>query len=120
MVALLDTYCGLYMASTAELYAEQQGVTREMQDDVRARSQQTADRGYKSRSPAGRIDAGGLAQSPRRAAGEMFTEDDHRRPETTMDSLRKLKPAFGKTGTVTAGMPAASWMARQHGGDAAR
>jgi len=33
----------------------------------------------------------------------MFTEDDHRRPETSMDSLRKLKPAFGKNGTVTAG-----------------
>src|SRR6267142_1969172 len=29
MVALLDTYCGLYMANTAELYAEQQGITRE-------------------------------------------------------------------------------------------
>src|SRR5215467_9939831 len=31
MVALLDTYCGLYMANTAELYAEQQGITRELQ-----------------------------------------------------------------------------------------
>jgi acetyl-CoA acetyltransferase family protein len=35
--------------------------------------------------------------------GEVFTEDDHRRPETTMDTLRKLRPAFGKNGTVTAG-----------------
>ena len=33
----------------------------------------------------------------------MFTEDDHRRPQTTMEGLAKLKPAFGKTGTVTAG-----------------
>jgi acetyl-CoA acetyltransferase family protein len=33
----------------------------------------------------------------------MFSEDDHRRPGTTMDDLRKLKPAFGKAGTVTAG-----------------
>ena len=33
MVALLDSYCGLYMANTAELYAEQQGITREMQDE---------------------------------------------------------------------------------------
>ena len=33
----------------------------------------------------------------------MFTEDDHRRPETTMESLAKLKPAFGKNGSVTAG-----------------
>jgi len=33
----------------------------------------------------------------------MFGEDDHRRPETTMESLAQLKPAFGKNGTVTAG-----------------
>jgi acetyl-CoA acetyltransferase family protein len=35
--------------------------------------------------------------------GETFTEDDHRRPETTMENLQKLKPAFGKNGSVTAG-----------------
>jgi acetyl-CoA acetyltransferase family protein len=35
--------------------------------------------------------------------GEMFTEDDHRRPDTTLETLAKLKPAFGKNGTVTAG-----------------
>ena len=33
----------------------------------------------------------------------MFTEDDHRRPQTTMEGLAKLRPAFGKNGTVTAG-----------------
>src|ERR1700752_5455002 len=42
MVALLDSYCGLYMANTAELYAEQQGVTREMQDEFALRSQRLA------------------------------------------------------------------------------
>ena len=35
--------------------------------------------------------------------GESLTEDDHRRPQTTMEGLAKLKPAFGKNGTVTAG-----------------
>jgi len=35
--------------------------------------------------------------------GEMLTEDDHRRPQTTMEGLTKLKPAFGKNGSVTAG-----------------
>jgi acetyl-CoA acetyltransferase family protein len=35
--------------------------------------------------------------------GEMFEKDDHLRPETTMEGLAKLKPAFGKNGTVTAG-----------------
>src|SRR6201981_538923 len=35
--------------------------------------------------------------------GEMLGEDDHRRPQTTMEGLAKLKPAFGKNGSVTAG-----------------
>ena len=35
--------------------------------------------------------------------GDVFSEDDHRRPQTTMEGLAKLKPAFGKNGTVTAG-----------------
>src|SRR6202050_3368611 len=39
MVALLDSYCNLYMANTAELYGEQQGITREMQDEFALRSQ---------------------------------------------------------------------------------
>src|SRR5438874_12992103 len=48
MVALLDTYCGLYMANTAELYGEQQGITREMQDEFALRSQKCADDAYKA------------------------------------------------------------------------
>src|SRR5437868_9091621 len=48
MVALLDTYCGLYMANTAELYGEQQGITRDMQDEFAMRSQQCADDAYKA------------------------------------------------------------------------
>src|SRR5262252_6116199 len=42
MVALLDTYCGLYMANTAELYAEHQGITREHMDEFSLQSQQKA------------------------------------------------------------------------------
>jgi acetyl-CoA acetyltransferase family protein len=103
MVALLDSYCGLYMANTAELYGEQQGITRQMQDEFALRSQQCADDAYK----AGRIQEE-LVPVPLKNArgeqtGEMFTEDDHRRPQTTLEGLAKLKPAFGKNGTVTAG-----------------
>src|ERR1700692_858518 len=47
MVALLDTYCGLYMANTAELYGEQQGINRQAQDEFALRSQQAADAAYK-------------------------------------------------------------------------
>src|SRR5213075_491065 len=47
MVALLDTYCGSYMANTAELYGSEQGITRQMQDEFSLRSQQRADAAYK-------------------------------------------------------------------------
>jgi acetyl-CoA acetyltransferase family protein len=101
MVALLDTYCGSYMANTAELYGEQQGITRQMQDEFALRSQQSADAAYKE----GRLPEEIVPVSVKNGKGdhEMFTEDDHRRPQTTMEGLGKLRPAFGKNGTVTAG-----------------
>jgi acetyl-CoA acetyltransferase family protein len=102
MVALLDSYCGSYMANTAELYGSQQGITREMQDEFALRSQRLADAAYRE----GRIQEE-LVPVPLRdtkeRTGEMLTEDDHRRPQTTMEGLSKLKPAFGRNGTVTAG-----------------
>ena len=103
MVALLDTYCGMYMANTAELYAEQQGITREMQDEFALRSQKCADDAYKAGRLQEELTPVALRNRKAEPTGEMFDEDDHRRPETTMDSLRKLKPAFGKNGSVTAG-----------------
>src|SRR3954468_24853439 len=47
MIALLDTQCGLYMANTAELYGEQQGITRDAQDEFALRSQRCAEAAYK-------------------------------------------------------------------------
>src|SRR5438874_11636507 len=103
MVALLDSYCGLYMANTAELYGEQQGITRQMQDEFALRSQQCADDAYKAGRLQEEIVPVPLKDRKGEPSGEMFTEDDHRRPQTTMEGLAKLKPAFGKSGTVTAG-----------------
>ncbi len=103
MVALLDSYCGLYMANTAELYAGQHGVTREMQDEFAMRSQKLADNAYKAGRLQEEITPVPMRNRKGEPTGEMFTEDDHRRPETTMESLAKLKPAFGKNGSVTAG-----------------
>src|SRR5689334_83942 len=103
MVALLDTYCGLYMANTAELYGEQQGITRQMQDEFALRSQQSAEAAYKAGRLQDEIVPVALRNSKGEATGEMFSEDDHRRPQTTMEGLAKLRPAFGKKGTVTAG-----------------
>jgi acetyl-CoA acetyltransferase family protein len=103
MVALLDSYCGLQMANTAELYAEQQGITRQMQDEYALRSQQCAEDAYKAGRLQEELVAVPLRNAKGESSGEMFAEDDHRRPQTTMEGLAKLKPSFGRNGTVTAG-----------------
>jgi len=107
MVALLDSYCGLYMANTAELYGEQQGITRQAQDEFALRSQQKADEAYKAGRIPEELTPVPLRNSKGEATGELLTEDDHRRPQTTLEGLAKLRAAFGpssgKPGTVTAG-----------------
>ena len=103
MVALLDTYCGLYMANTAELYGEQHGITRQMQDEYALRSQKCADDAAKAGKFREETVPVQLLDRKGQATGETFNDDDHRRPQTTMEGLAKLKPAFGKNGTVTAG-----------------
>ncbi len=103
MVALLDSYCGLYMANTAELYAEQQAITRQMQDEYALRSQKCADDAYKAGRIQDELVPVPLKNSKGEATGESLTEDDHRRPQTTIEGLTKLRAAFGKNGTVTAG-----------------
>jgi len=103
MVALLDSYCGMQMASTAELYGSQQGITREMQDELALRSQQNADAAYKEGRIPEELTPVPLRSSKGELTGEMLTEDDHRRPQTTIEGLAKLRASFGKNGTVTAG-----------------
>ena len=103
MVALLDSYCGMQMASTAELYAEQQGITRQAQDELALRSQQKADAAYKEGRIQEELTPVPLRNSKGEPTGETLTEDDHRRPQTTMEGLAKLRASFGKNGTVTAG-----------------
>lgn len=103
MVALLDSYCGLYMANTAELYGSEQGITREMQDEFALRSQKCADEAYRRGRLQEELVPVPLKNSKGEPTGDSLTEDDHRRPQTTIEGLAKLKPAFGKNGTVTAG-----------------
>src|SRR5205809_2747742 len=76
MVALLDSYCGLYMANTAELYGEQQGITREMQDEFALRSQKCADDAYKAGRLQEELVPVPLKDRRGEATGEAFTEDD--------------------------------------------
>jgi acetyl-CoA acetyltransferase family protein len=100
MVALLDTYCNTPMAGTAENLARKFEVSREEQDQYALRSQQEAKRA---------LDAGYFAaeivpvEVKSRKGTQLVENDDHPRPETTLEGLAKLKPAFAKDGFVTAG-----------------
>jgi acetyl-CoA acetyltransferase family protein len=100
MAGLTDTFCGLPMALTAEKLAEQKGVTRREADAYALRSQQLADAAHK----AGRIQEELIAVDVKHGKKTVtVAEDDHRRPETTLETLEKLPSSFKKDGIVTAG-----------------
>jgi acetyl-CoA acetyltransferase family protein len=99
-VGLTDSYCGLPMAITAERLAAQTGITRKDADAYALRSQQAADAAAKAGVFREEIVPVEVKQGRKTL---LVTEDDHRRPETTMDTLEKLPPSFQKDGIVTAG-----------------
>jgi acetyl-CoA acyltransferase 2 len=98
MVALVDTYIGLAMAQTSDNLARKYNISREEQDQFALKSQQRASAAIK----AGRLQEEIVPVTVGRK-GEQFTTDDHVRPDTTIEGLAKLKPAFAKDGFVTAG-----------------
>lgn len=97
---LTDSFCGLPMALTAEKLAEQKGITRKEADAYALRSQQAAEAAAKAGVFREEIAPLEVKQGKKSL---LVSEDDHRRPETTMDSLEKLLPSFKKDGMVTAG-----------------
>jgi len=100
MVGLTDTYCGLPMALTAEKLAEQYGITRKDADAYALRSQQAAAAAYKACRIKEELVPVEVKQGKKTT---IVSEDDHRRPDTTMEILEKLPPSFKKDGIVTAG-----------------
>ncbi len=100
MVALLDTQCGLYMAETADALARRHGIGREEMDAYALRSQKAAAAAEERGVFADEIVAIDVARGRKTLRVE---RDDHLRPDTTLDGLASLKPAFGKDGSVTAG-----------------
>src|SRR5258707_112675 len=100
MAGLTDSYCGLPMALTAEKLAEQHGITRKEADAYALRSQQAADAAYKTCRIREELVSVEVKQGKKTI---VVSEDDHRRPETTMEILEKLPPSFKKDGIVTAG-----------------
>lgn len=100
MVALLDTYCNTPMAGTAENLARKFEISREEQDAYAYRSQQEAKRARDACFFSEEIVP---VEVKSRKSSFMFEQDDHLRPETTLEGLAKLRPAFAKDGFVTAG-----------------
>jgi len=100
MVALLDSYCNTPMAGTAENLARKYQISREEQDAYAFRSQQEAKRAQDACYFTEEIVP---VEVKTRKGSSFFDHDDHLRPETTLEGLAKLRPAFSKDGFVTAG-----------------
>jgi len=98
--ALMDPVAGLYMAQTAEKVAKRLGITREQQDEYALRSHQLGAAAVKDGRFAAEIEP---VTVKGRKGDEIVATDDHIKPETSLEALSKLRAAFGKEGTVTAG-----------------
>jgi acetyl-CoA C-acetyltransferase len=97
---LTDAFHDIHMGITAENLVDRYGISREDQDAFAAESQRRAEAAIKSGAFAEEIVPVVVAGKK----GETRIEtDEHPRPGTTAESLAKLRPAFKKDGTVTAG-----------------
>jgi acetyl-CoA C-acetyltransferase len=95
---LLDPLCGLIMGETAENLVERYDISRQEQDEFALESQAKASAG------AARRAAEMVPVEASLGRGSVtVTEDEHPRPDTTMDGLAKLAPVFREGGSVTAG-----------------
>jgi 3-oxoadipyl-CoA thiolase len=98
---LSELYYPYTMGETAENVAEQHKVSREDQDMFAYQSQQKAGKAIAE----GKFEAEIVPVKVPQKKGEplLFAQDEHPRPSTTLEALNKLKPAFRKDGSVTAG-----------------
>jgi acetyl-CoA acyltransferase 2 len=98
--ALTDSYCNTPMAITAENLAQKYGLTREDCDRFALLSQQR----WAAASEAGAFnDELTTVEIAGKKGSVIFSRDEHPRPQTTLETLAKLNPAFKKDGVVTAG-----------------
>ncbi len=97
---LWDAFHGYHMGTTAENVATKYQITREEQDRFAAESQRKAGEAMK----AGRFKDEIAPVTVKGRKGDVIVSDDeYPKPETTFEVLQKLRPAFSKEGTVTAG-----------------
>jgi acetyl-CoA C-acetyltransferase len=98
--ALWDAFKGYHMGNTAENIAQQFQITREEQDELALRSQNNAEAAQKS----GRFKDEIVPVTIKGKKGDVIVDtDEFPKHGTTAASLAKLRPAFDKNGTVTAG-----------------
>ncbi len=100
MASLNDPFCGLFMAQTAEKLGVEYKISREEMDEYALRS---------TAMTLAALEGGRFkdelfdVEVKTRKGSVTVSADDHIRPESDMAGLAKLRPAFGKDGTVTAG-----------------
>jgi acetyl-CoA C-acetyltransferase len=98
---LLDIFHRYHMGVTAENVAEKFGVSRQDQDALALKSQQNAGKAIQSGRFKEEIVPVIIPQ--KKGHPIVFETDEHPRPNTTLEALAALRPAFKKDGTVTAG-----------------
>jgi len=97
---LWDAFNGYHMGTTAENVARQWQITRDQQDEFAVGSQNKAEAAQK----AGRFKDEIVPVTIKTRKGDTIIDaDEYPRHGTTLEAVAKLKPAFGKDGTVTAG-----------------
>lgn len=97
---LWDAFNGYHMGNTAENIAQQWQITREQQDEFALASQNKAEAAQK----AGRFSDEIVPVTIKGRKGDtVVSEDEYIRHGATMDMMTKLRPAFAKDGSVTAG-----------------
>ncbi|HEX5626384.1 MAG TPA: acetyl-CoA C-acetyltransferase [Actinomycetota bacterium] len=99
---LLDPLCGLLMGETAENLVDRYDLSRTEQDEFALESQQKAAAGAAARA----VEMFAVEAPAGRGAGKgtvNVTDDEHPRPDTTLERLAELEPVFREGGSVTAG-----------------
>ncbi|HVM11656.1 MAG TPA: acetyl-CoA C-acetyltransferase [Actinomycetota bacterium] len=95
----LDPLCGLMMGETAENLARKYDIPRREQDEFALASQRKAEE-HRDRRAREIVP---VEVPGRKGQTVTFEMDEHPRPETTLETLARLKPVFADDGTVTAG-----------------
>jgi acetyl-CoA C-acetyltransferase len=97
---LWDAFNGYHMGNTAENVARQWQITRQQQDEFAVASQNKAEAAQKG----GRFKDEIAAVTVKTRKGDVIVDaDEYPKHGTTLDAITKLRPAFNKEGTVTAG-----------------